>query len=377
MLQNLDNFQTNDRIDKSVISSCRLTAQRCLDHPWLRNGSLIDRNPSFLPCNDDSATLSCNSTIVPDDDDFGDDQTDVGSVFQDTLDETVVDCSSNQAVPTVGSPHDSVPLTCAATTAAATTTTAASTKLVALPQWNDNKPMLSAVLEDASFNSYVISRRGNSLPFRFRAPTSRRETSCDRASDLGYGSDGISEISSADSSSDRSSIISLDDTPSEWTQPNMRRYSDTSLARRTWERFLPATPGACDGVPLHLFRQEGDRNPIANSPGVYCRPWERICTGSRARALERFNASPPSNVTPSPELSKSYHSLTSQLIRPAVKVPEVRTRLLNGPTTVAKTPPMPIKASLIHLEKGETVRSRVVKFQSVAYSPTTTTATSS
>ncbi len=342
-----------------------MTAQRCLDHPWLRVGSSIDKIPSFLQFCEDSSTLSCNSTIVPDDEDLGDDQTDVGSVFQDTLDETVVDCQSSTVVIAGASPDSA---SCLATD---------SSKLIVLPKWNEKgKPNLCAVFEDSSFTIYPISRRGNSLPFRFRAPTNRRETSCDRTSDLGYGSDGVSEISSADSSSDRSSIISLDDTPSEWTQPALRRYSDTSLAaerlwRRTWERFLPATAGTCVGLPHHLFRQECERNPAANYQESSYRPWERVCTGSRARALERFNASPPSNMSLS-ELSKSFHSLASSrpIPRPAVKVPEVRTRLLKGPVSTAKSPPLPIKAPLIHLDKTETVRSRVVKFQSVSNSPT-------
>ena len=325
----------------------------------------MDKIPSFFQFCEDSSTLSCNSTIVPDDEDLGDDQTDVGSVFQDTLDDTVVDCNQTSSPVIVTGPSaDSMPLA------------ADSTKLVVLPKWNDkDKPKLCAVFEDSSFTSYPISRRGNSLPFRFRAPANRRETSCDRTSDLGYGSDGISEISSADSSSDRSSIISLDDTPSEWTQPAVRRYSDTSLAaerlwRRTWERFLPATAGTCVGLPHHLFREDCERNPAASCQEASYRPWERVCTGSRARALERFNASPPSNAPP-PELSKSFHSLaSSRPIRPAVKVPEVRTRLLRGPVGTAKSPPLPMKAPLIHLDKTETVRSRVVKFQSVSSSPT-------
>ena len=340
--------------------SSRLTAQRCLDHPWLRIGSSIDKIPSFLQFCEDSSTLSCNSTIVPDDEDLGDDQTDVGSVFQDTLDETVVDC---QTAPIIGADSSAnlVPLS------------PASSKLV-VPTWTDtNKPKLCAVSEDSTFTSYTISRRGNSLPYRFRAPANRRETSCDRTSDLGYGSDGVSEISSADSSSDRSSIISLDDTPSEWTQPAMRRYSDTSLAaerlwRRTWERFLPATAGTCVGLPNHLFRQVCERELATNGPES-SRPWERVCVGSRARALERFNTSPPSNA---PELSKSLHTLSLSLpIRPAVKVPEVRTRLLRGPNSAGKSSPILSKSPLVHLDKAETVRSRVVKFQSVSNSIST------
>ncbi|KZS13018.1 Serine/threonine-protein kinase 17A [Daphnia magna] len=341
--------------------SMRLTAQRCLDHPWLCVGSSIDKIPSFLQFCEDSSTLSCNSTIVPDDEDLGDDQTDAGSVFQDTLDETVVDGQSDPQAG-VGSPANAAPL--------------ASTKLVALPTRTDiNKPQLCAVSEDSCFTSFPISRRGNSLPFRLRAPTSRRETSCDRTSDLGYGSDGVSEISSADSSSDRSSIISLDDTPSEWTQPALRRYSDTSHAaqrlwRRTWERFLPATAGTCAGLPRHLFSQDCEHHAASNDQeAANYRPWERVCTGSRARALERFNTSPPSSTV---DLSKSLHSLSSSLpVRPAIKVPEVRTRLLKGPTCTVKSSPLPTKASLVLLDKAETVRSRVVKFQSVTNSPTT------
>ncbi|XP_057380341.1 serine/threonine-protein kinase 17B-like [Daphnia carinata] len=343
--------------------SIRLTAQRCLDHPWLRVGSSIDKIPSFLQFCEDSSTLSCNSTIVPDDEDLGDDQTDAGSVFQDTLDETVVDGQSDPLAG-VGSPANAVPLA------------TASTQLVAFPTRTDiNKPQLCAVSEDSCFTSYPISRRGNSLPFRLRAPTNRRETSCDRTSDLGYGSDGVSEISSADSSSDRSSIISLDDTPSEWTQPALRRYSDTSHAaqrlwRRTWERFLPATAGTCAGLPRHLFSQDCEHHAASNDQeAANYRPWERVCTGSRARALERFNTSPPSSTV---DLSKSLHSLSSSLpVRPAIKVPEVRTRLLKGPTCTVKSSPLPTKASLVHLDKAETVRSRVVKFQSVTNSPTT------
>jgi hypothetical protein len=282
-------------------------------------------------------------------------------VFQDTLDETVVDCPT-------------APVTGADSSANLVPLSSASPKLVVLPARTDaNKPKLCAVSEDSTFTSYTVSRRGNSLPYRFRAPANRRETSCDRTSDLGYGSDGVSEISSADSSSDRSSIISLDDTPSEWTQPAMRRYSDTSLAaerlwRRTWERFLPATAGTCVGLPNHLFRQDCERDQATNGPES-SRPWERVCVGSRARALERFNTSPPSTA---PELSKSLHTLSLSLpIRPAVKVPEVRTRLLKGPVSTAKSSPMLIKSPLGHLDKAETVRSRVVKFQSVSSSIST------
>lgn len=313
--------------------------------------------------------MSCNSTIVPDDDDLGDDQTDVGSVFQDTLDDTIVDCQT--ALPVVGpdSSTDSVPCSMAATTNTTPISSASISKLVLPSQWTDKRPKLCAVLEDSSFTSYTTSRRGHSLPFRLRAPANRRENSCDRTSDLGYGSDGISEVSSADSSSDRSSIISLDDTPSEWTQPAMRRYSDTSLARRTWERFLPTTAGTCDGVPYHLFRPDGERNPLTNCQEANHRPWERICTGSRARALERF-ASPPSSTSSSPSNEFSRSSPNSQANRLAVKVPEVRTRLLRGPTCTAKSTPVANRASLIQLDKVETVRSRVVKFQSVSNSPT-------
>ena len=283
----------------------------------------------------------------------------MGSVFQDTLDETVVDCQTTPIIGAVSS-SDLVPLS------------PASTKLVVLPTWTDiNKPKLCAVSEDSTFTSYTISRRRNSLPFRFRTPANRRETSCDRTSDLGYGSDGVSEISSVDSSSDRSSIISSDDTPSEWTQPALRRYFDTSLAaerlwRRTWERFLPTTAGTCVGLPNHLFRQDCEREIATNGQEPSYRPWERVCTGSRARALERFNTSPPNNVS---ELSRSLHSLSSSLpIRSAVKVPEVRTRLLRGPNWTAKSSPLLIKSSLVHLDKAETVKSRVVKFQSVSNS---------
>lgn len=299
---------------------------------------------------------------MPDDEDLGDDQMDVASVFQDTLDETVVDCQTNP-VDGVGSSSNAVPLA------------TATTKLVVLPMRTDiNKPQLCVVSEDSSFTSYPTSRRGNSLPFRLRAPTNRREMSCDRTSDLGYGSDGVSEISSADSSSDRSSIISLDDTPSEWTQPALRRHSDTSHAaqrlwRRTWERFLPSTAGTCAGLPHHLFRPDCKLHVTTNDEEVNHRPWERVCTGSRARALERFNTSPPNGTV---DLSKSLHLLPSPLpVRPAIKVPEVRTRLLKGPACIVKSSPLPIKASLVHLDKAETVRSRVVKFQSVTNSPTT------
>ena len=279
-------------------------------------------------------------------------------MFQDTSDETVVDCQTSPIIGT-GSSTNLMPVS-------------TSTKLVVLSTWTDiNKPKLCAVSEDSTFTGYTISRRGNSLPFRFRAPANRRETSCDRTTDLGYGSDGVSEISSADSSSDRSSIISLDETPSEWTQPAMRRYSDTSLAaerlwRRTWERFLPATTGTCVGLPNHLFRQDCEREMATNGQQPNYRPWERICNGSRARALERFNNSPPNNLS---EPSKSIYLLSSSLpIRPAVKVPEVRTRLLRGPNFTEKSSLLLIKSPLGHLDKAETVRSRVVKFQSVSNS---------
>lgn len=337
--------------------SIRLSAQECLDHPWLRPEMSSDKHSQLLQLAEDSSTLSCNSTIVADDEELIDDQTDVGSILQDTLEDTIVNRSASPVVETSSS--DCTPLS------------VASFKLVAFPKWIEgSKPKLGAVFEDSSLTSFSTTRRGNSLPFRFRAPVNRRETSCDRTSDLGYGSDGISEISSADSSSDRSSIISLDDAPPEWTQPAVRRYSDTSLARRTWERFLPTTAGVCVGLPQQLFRKDFERNTAANHETNY-RPWERICTGSRARALERFNSSPPSNL-PSPDLSKSLQSLALRSNWPAVKVPEVRTRLLRSPSCSMKSPPplLPIKPAKIQLDKTETVRSRVVKFQSVSNSTT-------
>ncbi len=74
------------------IFSSRSTAQRCLDHPWLRGGSSIDTTPSLIHCcpQQDSSTLFTNSsTVVPDEED----QTDVRNVF--LVDKTVVDYPSS------------------------------------------------------------------------------------------------------------------------------------------------------------------------------------------------------------------------------------------------------------------------------------------
>jgi hypothetical protein len=290
----------------------------------------------------------------------------------------------------------------------------------------------AATHSSSNFN-LPVTRRAGSLPsYRWRASTSastnattgnsRREASCDRASDLGYGSDGVSEISSTDSSSDRSSIISLEDSPLEWNNPSgPRRYSDTSLAaerlwRRTWERFLPATAGTCVSLPYHLYRdqqppsestgrrlshqptsltsvgrsggsiRESDATPISDdvdsSPRDHHRPWEKVCTGSLARALERFNSPPPSSTGAPAEVNGSKSSvsngppassLTSPVLKSApVKVSEVRTRLLRGSAsgqtqsqnkvgTAAAS--LTIKAPLLHLDKTEIVKSRLVKFR--------------
>jgi len=237
-----------------------------------------------------------------------------------------------------------------------------------------SKTKLSALIEDstnASLPTLPVARRGGSLPFRWKAKVIARDPSNDRTSDLGYGSDGISEISSADSSSDRSSIISLDESPLEWAQTAMRRYSDSSLAaerlwRRTWERFLPATAGTCVTLPHHLYRENTERNLVAqNKNQDGCRPWEKVCVGSRARAMERFNAtSPPMSNLPSTDVSKLPLSPTPSIVRPApVKVAEVRTRLLHGSSPVCKSFSVSMKTPLLHLDKTEIVKSRLIKFR--------------
>lgn len=331
-----------------------MTAQQCLEHPWLKESSPIDTTRlSILSFCDEPSAYSSNSTIVPDDDD-----TDIGSSscsFQEVHDPTCFDDEDAVSAP------ETSPVLCSAEQVLSSGRTkhdAAAARV-----------NLSVAGEDTFFAHLPISRRAGSLPFRWRVPP-RREGSCDRTSDLGYGSDGVSEISSADSSSDRSSIISLDDSPMELAQTAMRRYSDTSLAserlwRRTWERFLPATVGTCAGLPVHLFRQE--TLPSASQlEGGTTKPWERICTGSLARAMEKFNSPPPSMAS-SAELSKSNLSLSSPVIKAApLKVSEVRTRLLSGPARVSSKPlPVPMKAPLLHLDKTEIVKSRLVKFQAV------------
>lgn len=222
------------------------------------------------------------------------------------------------------------------------------------------KELKSGVVnEDKFMKDLPINRRAGSLPFRWRVPTPRRDASCDRASDLGYGSDGISEISSTDSSSDRSSIISLDDSPLELAA--MRRYSDTSLTaerlwRRTWERFLPATAGTCTGLPGHLFRQDR-RDRGQETEAGSSKPWEKICNGSLARALDKFNS--PPTVSLASELSQSTHCLSSPETN---KVSEMRKRQCISPPEVKKVSEVR-KRLLIHLDQAEIVKSRLAKFQ--------------
>ncbi len=354
--------------------SGRLTAQECLDHPWLRIESLVDVTPSFLSYREDSSTFSSNSTIVPEDDEsiVAEDETD--STFQETLEDAVID-SKDDLKSRKSNPISNV----SSSVTTALPESASEVLSVAPKRMESNKLRLSALVEEPASNVACIARRGGSLPFRWRASGIgvRREASCDGASDMGYGSDGISEVSSADSSSDRSSIISLDESPLEWAQTAMRRYSDTSLAaerlwRRAWERFLPSTAGTCVSLPYRLYRQGSqdreDRNESITPCTDSCeqdpyRPWEKICTGSRARAMERFNSTPPpSSIEQS---TSSQTTLNSTAIRPTpVKVSEVRTRLLRGPTTVTRTPTLPSKAPLAHLDKTEIVKARLVKFRS-------------
>lgn len=294
------------------------------------------------------------------------DETD--GAFQETLKDTTIN-SENDLKSIKSNPISNVAI--------------ALTESVVPKRMETNKSRLSALVEEPASNVPCIARRGGSLPFRWRTSGIgvRREASCDGASDMGYGSDGISEVSSADSSSDRSSIISLDESPLEWAQTAMRRYSDTSLAaerlwRRAWERFLPSTAGTCVSLPYRLYRQgsqdRGDRNESIIPCTDSCeqdsyRPWEKICTGSRARAMERFNNTPPLH-SPSPTFTEQSTStqttLSTTAIRPTpVKVSEVKTRLLRGPSSMTRTPTLPIKAPLAHLDKTEIVKARLVKFR--------------
>lgn len=327
----------------------------------------VDTLPTCFLFREDSSTFSSNSTIVPDDDD---DAVDVGQ--EDTANFSQ-GTEENTSASSRGSPSKSKPT-------AEELTLSPCSDVIPLAKQVDTKSetKLCALFEDPALAPLPSTRRGGSLPFRWRAITTRREALSDRASDLGYASDGISEISSADSSSDRSSIISLDDSPLEWAQTTMRRYSDTSLAaerlwRRTWERFLPATAGTCVSLPHRLYRQEDmstreDKQSGSPDNDDPHRPWEKICTGSRARAMERFTVSSPVHSTlpllveQSPKPAQALNSLPTNRPTP-VKVSEVRTRLLRGPSVAIRTPQLPMKAPLLHLDKTEIVKSRLVKFQ--------------
>ena len=330
--------------------------------------------PSFLSVREDASTFSSSSTIVPEDYvDEDEDKLDGANVSQDILNETISHTEENSETSTEIEKMDQSPVLFECSMVPAVLSSISTTP-IALKRIETNKTKLAALIEESnvSFPNLPIARRGGSLPFRWKTKvTTGRDPSSDRTSDLGYGSDGISsEISSADSSSDRSSIISLDDSPLEWTQTAMRRYSDSSLAaerlwRRTWERFLPATAGTCVTLPHHLYREDNEHNSITQSHQDDYRPWEKICTGSRARAMERFNASsPPINNANaiSTDASKSNQSPSSAVIRPAPKVSEVRTRLLHGPSIVGKSSAS-IKAPLLHLDKTEIVKSRLIKFR--------------
>ena len=342
-----------------------MTAQQCLDHSWLRNEFSVDIIPSFLSIHEDASTFSSSSTIVPDDyvDESDEDKLEGANVSQDTLKEPI-DCVEDNLKRSIAIQVASPALPQCPVVASIPAS------VTAIKRMETNKTKLSALIEDtnASFPTMPIARRGGSLPFRWKAKVTARDPSNDRTSDLGYGSDGISEISSADSSSDRSSIISLDESPLELAQTAMRRYSDSSLAaerlwRRTWERFLPATAGTCVTLPHHLYREDTDRNSVAQNHQDDYRPWEKVCVGSRARAMERFSASsPPISSPPSTDVSKTNQSPTISIIRPTpVKVSEVRTRLLHGSSAVCKSSSVSTKTPLLH--KTEIVKSRLIKFR--------------
>ena len=362
-----------------VMFSCRLSAQQCLDHFWLReSGCSLDIVPSYLSFHEQPSAYSSNSTIVPDEEY----QSDMETLSQAPL--SSIDSSSSSSSSVDVDPE-------AATTCAEATETSATsaTAVVSVASGADSASASSscsakAVNEDTFLTSLPINRRAGSLPFRWRVPP-RRDASGDRVSDLGYGSDGISEMSSTDSSSDRSSIISLDDSPLELAQTAMRRYSDTSLAaerlwRRTWERFLPATAGTCSGLPCHLFRQDGSlassvRAGQESGPGSRGKPWEKICNGSLARAMDKFNplalaASSSASSSSSSDLSQStqcLHVASALTPRAAsvtpVRVSEVRTRLLSGPANRSCQGGGGTRTPLVHLDKAEIVKSRLVKFR--------------
>ena len=490
-----------------ALDSARLTAQQCLEHPWLRGGSLLDSMHMVISSSpSDSCPVSRSSTIVPDDDD----DDDVARCFRDdtssTSEETIVCGGSNRLGTPTGDPPpeaetelldaetlslvsaaaaascraadvvDTPGAPAVAATAAATAATAPNrdedelkrsevkSKLLAVREdfglaWLSPKttPSASAMKKQhldyvsppaatsSAWSNFGVTRRTGSLPsYRWRtsanaaaaaaaAAANRREASCDRTSDLGYGSDGVSEISSTDSSSDRSSIISLDDSPLEWANhPSApRRYSDTSLAaerlwRRTWERFLPATAGTCVSLPYHLYRDQkqetgrddrrggpcqqpgsllrsgssvtcssssaaGSADPNGQSNNLHRRPWEKLCTGSLARAMERFNSPPPSSTVSSADGetaeatsavgSSSQSTVAAALSTPLsskvgspLKVSEVRTRLLRSSSGACLSRPSGafrtgsssatyIKAPLLHLDQTEIVKSRLVKFR--------------
>lgn len=309
-----------------------MSAQQCLDHCWLLEGVSLDANViSYQTFHEELPTAySSNSTIVPDEDDVKEDV--------EIIDEVVEEVKADQVFNNVFE-----------TTTLAVTETPTQVKEL----------KLGVVNEDTFLKDLPINRRAGSLPFRWRVPTPRRDASCDRASDLGYGSDGISEISSTDSSSDRSSIISLDDSPLELAA--MRRYSDSTLAaerlwRRTWERFLPATAGTCTGLPGHLFRQDR-RDRGQETEAGSSKPWERICNGSLARAMDKFNSPPAASMAS--DLSQSTQCLSSPEMN---KVSEVRKRQSLSPPEAKKVSEVR-RRLLVHLDQAEIVKSRLAKFQ--------------
>jgi len=314
--------------------SGRLTVQDCLDHCWLLESVSLDTTVlSYQTFQEElPSAYSSNSTIVPDEDDVKEDvetSTEMAEAAQ--VEQVFNEVFDNSALVATETPAEV------------------------------KESKLGAVNEDTFMKDLPINRRAGSLPFRWRVPTPRRDASCDRASDLGYGSDGISEMSSTDSSSDRSSIISLDDSPLEMAV--MRRYSDTSLAaerlwRRTWERFLPATAGTCSGLPGHLFHQDRrDRAQEIRASMESNKPWERICNGSLARAMDKFNS--PTAASLASELSQSTLCLSSPEMN---KISEVRKRQCLSPPEVKKVSEVR-KRLLVHLDQAEIVKSRLAKFQ--------------
>lgn len=355
-------------------ASARMTALECLQHPWLR---CDDSSTALGLCSIESSScnFSSSSTIVADDDDREEDQVDrhesdgaAGVVAGHVLAANSADRCTQEMTSSEQSG-------------------AAGAGVMMMAAGASNKVVKEAQLRPAP-TCFSGSKRAASLPYRWKttavtvgaaAAVSRREASCDRASDLGYGSDGISEVSSTDSSSDRSSIISLDESPLEWNQNVMRRYSDPSSAaerlwRQTWERFLPTTQGSCAALPYHVSRQRSasqvtqDVQHESDQHDEDEKPWQKVCIGILARAMQRFNS--PGSQTADDTCKTDPQPVATPVVKPIASVSEVRSRLLQQrPATCREAPVVASRSPLfVHADKS-LVKARLGRFQTTHHSP--------